>query len=130
MTNAQKLASLPSGGTNCSAPLAWLNKHKAKGDLVVYVSDNESWVDARHYGYCGGSATETMRQWAKFKARNPQARMVCIDIQPYDTTQAKERPDIVNVAGFSDQVFRLIAQVAAGETSADHWVRQIEAEKL
>ena len=78
----------------------------------------------------GGSATETMRQWAKFKARNPQARMVCIDIQPYDTTQAKERADIINVAGFSDQVFGLIAQVAAGETSADHWVRQIEAEKL
>ena len=45
MTNAQKLASLPCGGTNCSAPLAYLNQRKAKGDLVIYVSDNESWVD-------------------------------------------------------------------------------------
>ncbi len=130
MTNAQKLASLPSGGTNCSAPLAELNARKATGDLVVYVSDNESWVDAPQYGRYGGSATETMKQWARFKERSPQARMVCIDIQPYDTTQAKERDDIINVAGFSDQVFDLIAQVAAGQASADHWVKQIEAMSL
>jgi len=130
LTNAQKLASLPSGGTNCSAPLVSLNKRKAKGELVVYVSDNESWVDSRYHGVHGGSATATMRQWAQFKARNPQAKMVCIDIQPYDTTQAKERPDIINVAGFSDQVFDLIAQVASGEASADHWVKQIEAISL
>jgi 60 kDa SS-A/Ro ribonucleoprotein len=50
MTNAEKLAKLPFGGTNCSAPLAFLNKQNAKGDLVIYVSDNESWVDAPHYG--------------------------------------------------------------------------------
>lgn len=130
LTNAQKLASLPSGGTNCSAPLVSLNKQKAKGDLVVYVSDNQSWVDSRFHGMHGGSATATMRQWAEFKARNPQAKMVCIDIQPYDTTQSKERSDVINVAGFSDQVFDLIAQVAAGETGADHWVKQIEAISL
>ncbi len=29
MTNAKKLAKLPSGGTNCSAPLAHLNKQQA-----------------------------------------------------------------------------------------------------
>ena len=130
LTNAQKLASLPSGGTNCSAPLTWLNARKAHGELVIYVSDNESWVDAPQYGRFGGSATATMQQWAQFKARSPQAKMVCIDIQPYDTTQAKERPDIINVAGFSDQVFELIAQVATGQAGADHWVKQIEAVSL
>ncbi len=130
MTNAEKLASLPSGGTNCSAPLASLNKRKARGELVVYVSDNESWVDSPRYGMFGGSATSTMKNWAGFKARNPEAKMVCIDIQPYDTTQAKERADIINVAGFSDQVFGLLAQVAAGKASTDHWVRQIIAISL
>src|SRR5688500_4542342 len=34
LTNAQKLASLPAGGTNCSAPLKELNRRKAKGDLL------------------------------------------------------------------------------------------------
>jgi len=127
MTNAEKLASLPCGGTNCSAPLALLNRRKALGDLVVYVSDSESWIDAPSYGRFGGGATETMTQWAEFKRRNPQAQMVCIDIQPYGTVQAQEREDILNVGGFSDQVFELITEFAAGRLSDEHWVGVIEA---
>jgi 60 kDa SS-A/Ro ribonucleoprotein len=135
MTNAQKLASLPAGGTNCSAPLRYLNQRQAKGDLLVYVSDNESWVDSPYYGrFSGtgaggnaGSATETMNQWAQFKRRSPKAKMVCIDIQPYASTQAKESSDIVNVGGFSDHVFELLADVAAGRTEPGYWVKQIEA---
>ena len=46
LTNAQKLAAVGGGGTNCSAPLVKLNREKVKADLVVFVSDNESWVDA------------------------------------------------------------------------------------
>jgi 60 kDa SS-A/Ro ribonucleoprotein len=130
LTNAQRLASLPAGGTNCSAPLSHLNARKARGDLVIFVSDNESWVDAPHYGRFGGGATETMRQWAAFQSRSPGAKMVCIDLQPYGHTQAKEREDIVNVGGFSDQVFSLIAAVASGGTQQDHWVREIAATAL
>jgi 60 kDa SS-A/Ro ribonucleoprotein len=126
MTNAQKLASLPAGGTNCSAPLELLNQRRASGDLVIYVSDYESWIDAPHYGRFGGSATRTMREWASFKQRNPNARMVCIDVQPYGTVQAKERADILNIGGFSDQVFAVIAEFARGELNADHWVGVIE----
>ncbi len=121
MTNAQKLANLPSGGTNCSAPLAALNKRKASGDLIIYVSDNESWVDSKRYG-----ATQTMEEWKQFKARNANAKMVCIDIQPYGTTQAKESTDIMNIGGFSDQVFEVIAEFASGKIGADHWIGVIE----
>jgi len=127
MKNAQKLAALPAGGTNCSAPLRHLNERREKGDLVVYVSDNESWIDTPWYGRFGGSATETMRQWEAFKQRNPAAKMVAIDLQPNATVQAKEREDVVNVGGFSDQVFQVIADVAAGRSTAGHWVRQIES---
>ena len=130
MTNAEKLAKLPFGGTNCSAPLAFLNQQEAKGDLVIYVSDNESWVDAPHYGRFGGSATATMQEWSKFRNRNPGARMVCIDIQPYGTVQTKERRDILNVGGFSDQVFELIAEFANGNLNADHWIGVIENYEL
>lgn len=126
MTNAQKLSQLPAGGTNCSAPLRRLNERKAKGDLVVYVSDQESWVDAPQYGRFGGGRTETMREWARFQERNPRARMVCIDLQPYGTTQAVERQDILNVGGFSDHVFDVLAAFASGGLDADHWVGQIE----
>jgi 60 kDa SS-A/Ro ribonucleoprotein len=121
MTNAQKLASVGGGGTCVSAPLALLNEERAKVDVVVIVSDNESWVDARRNG-----ATETMRQWSLIKARCPDAKLVCIDIQPYGTTQAAERRDVMNVGGFSDAVFRALADFASGSTDRDHWVNEID----
>src|SRR6185503_5690903 len=130
VTNAEKLAKLPAGGTNCSAPLEFLNQRRAHGDLVIYVSDNESWIDAPHYGRFGGSATQTMKEWASFRRRNPEARMVCIDVQPYGTVQAKERADILNIGGFSDQVWDVIAEFARGELSANHWVGVIESVAL
>jgi 60 kDa SS-A/Ro ribonucleoprotein len=123
MTNAQKLASLPSGGTNCSAPLASLNRSKSKGDVLIYVSDNESWIDSNR---SWNSGTETMKQWNAFQARNAGAKLVCIDIQPYAHTQAKERADILNVGGFSDQVFTLVSEFAGGTLDAEHWVGVIE----
>jgi 60 kDa SS-A/Ro ribonucleoprotein len=123
MTNAQKLASIGGGGTNCSAPLRQLNKAKSKGDLVIYVSDNESWIDSNR---SWNSGTETMKQWNEFKVRNPNAKLVCIDIQPNATTQASERGDILNIGGFSDQVFEMIALFDKDELNPDHWVGVIE----
>lgn len=128
MTNAQKLASLPCGGTNCSAVLIDLNARKVQADLVIYVSDNESWIDT--HGSRSGLATMTMSQWNIFKQRNPKARLVCLDIQPYSTTQAQEREDILNIGGFSDSVFSLIAAFASGELSSAHWVGEIEKTPL
>ncbi|MBI5549207.1 MAG: RNA-binding protein [Deltaproteobacteria bacterium] len=125
MTNAQKLAAVGGGGTSCSAPLARLNAKRAKGDLVIFVSDNESWVDAR-----AGRGTATMVEWEAFKQRNPSAKLVCIDLQPYGTTQAAERADILNVGGFSDHVFELVATFATGGLDAAHWVEVIEKVKL
>lgn len=122
MTNAGKLASLPSGGTSCSAPLRRLNEQKERGDLVVFVSDNESWVDARN----GSAATGVMIEWDRFKARNPRAKLVCIDLTPNTTTQAPDRPDILNIGGFSDAVFDLVAGFARGSSDARHWVKVIE----
>ena len=130
MTNAQKLANIPAGGTNCSAPLKMLNRSKASGDVLIYVSDNESWIDTPHYGRFGESPTETMNRWNEFKSRNTGAKLVCIDIQPYSHTQAKERADILNVGEFSDQVFNLITEFANGNLEADHWVGVIEKVEL
>ncbi len=122
MTNAMRLASVGGGGTCVSAPLALLNRRKARGDLVVVVSDNESWVDAG-----GGRGTATLREWQRFRERNPAARLALIDLQPYETTQAVEREDILNIGGFSDQVFEVLADFAAGRLGGDHWVGRIEA---
>lgn len=116
--NAAALAAVGGGGTSVSAPLALLNKQQAKVDTVVIVSDNESWVDQARSG-----ATATMAEWNKLKARNPGAKLICIDIQPYGSTQAQSRPDILNVGGFSDAVFDVVARFANGETR--DWVNII-----
>ncbi len=122
LTNAERLAALAGGGTNCSAPLAWLNKRGRAPDLVVFVSDNQSWVDAR----ADGQATAMLKEWEVIKRRNPKAKLVCIDIAPYGTTQAQTRADVLNVGGFSDAVFDQIAAFASGQTGPDHWVAEIE----
>ncbi|WP_215409919.1 TROVE domain-containing protein [Janthinobacterium sp. JC611] len=122
MSNAARLAAIGGGGTNCSAPLMRMNSKKELADLVIYVSDNESWIDAKRSG-----ATATMGQWPVFKQRNPQAKLVCIDIAPHATTQAMECEDILNIGGFSDDVFKIIAAFAAGQLDSAHWMGEIAA---
>ena len=123
MTNAKALADQWGGGTNCAAPLEWLLKKGRAPDLVVIVSDNQSWAHAHYQN--GGTAM--MRAWEKLKQRNPKAKLVCIDIAPYGTTQVAERADVLNIGGFSDTVFDQIAAFASGEMGPDHWVGQIAA---
>lgn len=124
------------GGTNCSLPLQWLINEKQKVDLVVYLSDNESWIDAktttRHYAWepeRGG--TGQMQLWNRYQSEvNPQAKLVCIDLAPNKTSQAHEREDILNVGGFSDSVFDIVELFSKNELSGAHWVGEIEKVNL
>lgn len=125
MTNASKLAAVGGGGTTCSAPLAMLNEQKAKVDLVVFISDNESWADP-----AARRGTAMMAEWEKLRTRNPAARLVCIDLVPNTTAQAPDRKDILNVGGFSDNVFDVISAFVAGADGNSHWVREILQQPL
>ena len=127
MTNAEKLANIGGGGTACSAPLAMLNREKADVDLVVIVSDNESWVDDSQQW---GATTSLMKEWDILKRRCPEAKLVCLDIQPYTKAQARNRHDILNIGGFSDQVFSLIGSFAERGMGTDFWVEEIEKTPL
>ena len=127
MTNAEKLANIGGGGTACSAPLAMLNREKADVDLVVIVSDNESWADDNQ-GW--GATTSLLKEWDILKRRCPEAKLVCLDIQPYTKAQARNRQDILNIGGFSDQVFSLIGSFAKRGMGTDFWVEEIEKTPL
>lgn len=122
ITNAAKLARLGGGGTDCSQPLSWLNEQKKMVDLVIIVSDNESWITQSRSLHIRG--TGVMDEWKILKQRCPKAKLVCIDITPNQTTQAKEQDDILNIGGWSDTMFTLIASFAQG--SLGTWVDQIE----
>jgi 60 kDa SS-A/Ro ribonucleoprotein len=121
MSNAAKLAALGGGGTSCSAPLKLMIERRERADLVVLVSDNQSWVDGRATG-----PTETLRLWEVFKVKNADAKLVCIDLQPNRTTQALERSDVLNVGGFSDDVFEIVERFASGTLNSEHWIGLIE----
>jgi len=121
MTNAKRLASVGGGGTNCSAPLQYILKMDKKVDLVVYISDNESWVDSSGWRH---NATRVSEVWSKIKRNNPKAKMVCIDITPNHTVQAKNDASVLNIGGFSDQIFEVIDAFVHGDSR--EWVKVIE----
>ncbi|MBL8736036.1 MAG: RNA-binding protein, partial [Planctomycetes bacterium] len=124
-TTAERLAALPSGGTDCSKVLALLNERGergARGDFVIYVSDDQSWCGAPGVG----GSTRMLTEWRRFKAKNREAKLVCIDLQPYATVQAPEGGDVIHVGGFSDQVFEVLRAVAEGGLAPDLWVDRID----
>lgn len=124
-TNTAALARLGGGGTALSAPLGRLVAEQADVDALIFVSDNQSWADTG-----AGLATATMVQWQMLKVRNPAAKLVCVDLQPYATAQAPDSADVLNVGGFSDAVFGLVAGFLRGEMDAGHWVAEIEKIEL
>jgi 60 kDa SS-A/Ro ribonucleoprotein len=126
ITNTQKMAHA-GGGTNCSAALAGLNAQAVKGDAVLYVSDYESWLDNGRYGENVGM----MSEWQKFQHRNPDAKLVCIDLTPTNYSQVKERRNVLQVGGFGDQVWEVIRSfIEHGHGSVNHWVDIIEQVEL
>jgi 60 kDa SS-A/Ro ribonucleoprotein len=46
----------------------------------------------------------------------PSSKPVCIDLQAYSTNQAPDRSDILNVGGFGDAVFSVVAAFLADDT--------------
>jgi 60 kDa SS-A/Ro ribonucleoprotein len=129
---AEQLSRFGGGGTDCSLPLKHANTaHRDRAFAgCVLVSDNESWV-----GTGRGNATAVMTEWLTF-AKNQQRRqgadanpkLVCIDLQSYTTTQAPDRFDILNVGGFSDAVFNVVASFLTNDD--EKFVTEVEAMDL
>lgn len=126
MTNSKKLANYGGGGTDCSVAFKYLNDKKTRADFLIMISDCESWIDTRT-SYSRGTAT--MEEWVKFKARNPNAKLACIDITPNKTTQAVGK-DILNIGGFNDSIFDIIALFQKLGNNEDLWVKTIESIKI
>ena len=129
---AERLAKYGGGGTDCSLPLVAANQKHAKRKFagIVLVSDNESWVGTGRHG-----STGVMTAWEAFVAnqrklagKEAKPKLVCIDLQPYQTVQACERADIMNIGGFSDSVFNVISAFLADNNQ--RFVAEVEAIEL
>lgn len=127
---AERLARYGGGGTNCALPLAFANRgmRDRKFAGCVLVSDMESWIGAGRHG-----STAVMTEWNEFVKNQVRLhgrdfdgpRLVCIDLQAYATTQAPDRSDILNVGGFSDAVFQVVAAFFTAEPS--RFVTEVES---
>lgn len=134
LKNAEKIFKSPGGGTNTSSVLKYLNAEKRDGDLLIYVSDNESFLDSPSTTSSGlwymtkhNKGTETMTQWLFFRKRNPSAKLVNIDITPNTTSQTSPSKEILQIGGFSDTVFTIIDSFAKNKNDEDdYWVKVIE----
>jgi 60 kDa SS-A/Ro ribonucleoprotein len=90
-------------------------------DVVVFVSDNESWYNDNGYGRQTGVA----EAWAQLRKINPKAKMVCIDLIGNDTQQIVDGKGVMNVGGFSDLIFDEIERFTS-EFNPNTWVEEIE----
>jgi 60 kDa SS-A/Ro ribonucleoprotein len=68
-----------------------------------------------------------MEEWGKYKKRNKAAKLICIDLTPRNNSQVSENKDILQIGGWSDQCFDIVAKfIENNEGSNDFWVKEIE----
>jgi 60 kDa SS-A/Ro ribonucleoprotein len=123
ISNAKRLAAVGGGGTACSAPLRRMIERGLAADLLIYVSDNESWFDG--LATPDARRTQSQQAWLEYKRRHLQAKLVCIDLTPNTTVQVRSAPDVLNVGGFSDHVFELVERFQRGDLAGDGLVAAV-----
>jgi 60 kDa SS-A/Ro ribonucleoprotein len=124
MKNAEELTHFGGGGTALSEAFRWANDRGVNADVVFVISDYESWCDVP-YMHVRQKQTEMMRQWRYMQQRCPRAKLVCIDVQPYDTTQVPDaKNEVLNIGGWSDQCFTVIDSFLKGDPRG--WVDAVQ----
>lgn len=138
ITNANVIKDAPNGGTNCSIAMRLLTHLEEKVDLIIYISDNESWVETVHrYNSGNGSflqyskGSQTMIEFENYKAKfNPNCKMVNIDLRPNMSSQTCDGKEILNIGGFSDSIFQIIDLFMKDQLTPGHWVDEINKVNL
>lgn len=111
---AESLSKFGGGGTDCTIPLKEaLSLNQV--DAIVIISDNESWITG---------ARDSMQSWRAVQNKNPNAKLINIDISPSHSTQTKDEQNVINIGGFSDAVFNVMANYLNG--SITQWVDLIK----
>lgn len=128
ITNAEKLARIGGGSTAVSRPLARLLDTKERVDAVLYVSDNESWMDREGALRSRGTASQTL--WERYRRFHGSAKLVAIDVAPNTSLQLRNSAEVLNVGGFSDAVFDVVAAFLRGDASGASLVAAVSAVEL
>lgn len=124
-TNTKLLSDMVSGGTDCSVPFQILLQNKLVVDTVIMFSDNESWITDQGYGR-SALQSPTLRYWNEYKKLAPACKLICIDITPKANAQIHQQPDVYNIGGFSDNVFKIVSAIIGGVTDPEHLVKEVK----
>lgn len=124
-TNTKLLSDMVSGGTDCSVPFQILLQNKLVVDTVIMFSDNESWITDQGYGR-SALQSPTLRYWNEYKKLAPDCKLICIDITPKANAQIYQQPNVFNIGGFSDNVFKMVSAIIDGVSDPEHLVKEVK----
>lgn len=94
-------------GTDIGSAIACVGA-TMKAKLIVIVTDCQAWQNGGWYGSSRDAATE----WATYKRKVRGAKLAYIDVVHNQTVQELNAPDVLNIGGFSDAVFDILARFA------------------
>lgn len=114
-------------GTDCSTPVSLALRDGIGADVVIIMSDQESWVNNKF-----GAHTPLSRAWNAYKQTFPNAKLVLCDLEGNTTSQAPGTKDVLCLAGFTDSFFTLVEDFAkTGQSSKTvNLVKEIESVEI
>lgn len=122
---ANDLSAMSNGCTDCSSAIKYICDNYPSDrlpDNIIMISDNESWAGVKTNGW----RTGTMKYLLDIKKKNPNVRMVNLDIAPNTSMQTTFDASILNIGGFSDSVFQIMALFFKSTNKDDFWVSEIQ----
>lgn len=130
LENFDILNKFSGGGTDCSAPIKYLNNliknNKDESvDLIIMISDNQSWHQISPPATF--RSTPMLEEFNKYKKTNPDVKLVNIDISPFANTQASSSDSIFLISGFNDSIFKVLKDYLSHSKDANYWVNHINS---
>ncbi len=140
----QLLSKAQGGGTDISCGINKVMQDIPRNlpENLVIISDNESWYTSLAlsnpqsksvYGYYANRGDNSATAWRAYKTRQKNAKLALIDLSPTITTQVQSDKSVLNVGGFSDEVFNVLGGFFEQNENPDYWISHIKktaAEKL
>jgi len=126
------------GATRWDAAIDWALNEREKFDAIIWVSDMEANLDSvryssrSFYGYewGGGSSTNAQQLIAEYRKKvNKNVKIITINMTAnggHAQVDGEFDHNVLQVAGFSDHVFDVIASFMKAKESG-HWVKMISA---
>lgn len=111
LNNASKLSKIKGRATHCHLVLEQLLSTGEQVDLLLLLSDNESWRASN------GQRGTTLQLWERYLQRYPNAKMVCWDISPNTSSLMKNMPSVLQVSGFTFEGLAQINRFMTGTTT-------------